>query len=158
MRKDIVQIGIAVYGSRWQTDLARDLGLKDGRRIRQWLVGERPVPIDIALDLKKLLVTKMVKIEGAINDISLARLGSKELLIIAGSALFGCRWQTEIARKLGLKDGRRIRQWLDEERPMPNSLTADLAKLLNSRKEKVKKCLCDISLEAESEAGVFANL
>ncbi|MHC1505611.1 hypothetical protein ACYJ6F_28530, partial [Klebsiella pneumoniae] len=32
------------------------------------------------------------------------------LLISAGQLLFGERWQTELARALGLSDGRRIRQ------------------------------------------------
>lgn len=42
-RKEIlIQCGRALYGERWQTDLARDLGLSDGRRIRQWLSGGHP--------------------------------------------------------------------------------------------------------------------
>ena len=34
--------GRSLYGSRWQTNLANDLGYSDGRRVRQWLHGDRP--------------------------------------------------------------------------------------------------------------------
>lgn len=52
---ELAKAGQALYGERWQTDLARDLGLSDGRRVRQWMAGERPIPPGIWADLAALL-------------------------------------------------------------------------------------------------------
>lgn len=40
---ELKEAGEALYGDRWQTDLKRGLGLKDARRIRQWMSGARPI-------------------------------------------------------------------------------------------------------------------
>jgi|AntDeeMinimDraft_5_1070356.scaffolds.fasta_scaffold21683_2 hypothetical protein len=66
----LVNSGRALYGERWQTDLARDLGLSDGRRIRQWLSGERPIPEDIEKDLATLLKKRQRKIEKALKEMT----------------------------------------------------------------------------------------
>jgi hypothetical protein len=47
--------GEALYGPRWQSPMANDLGLGDPARIRQWLRGERPVPPGVRTDLLALL-------------------------------------------------------------------------------------------------------
>lgn len=74
MKKDnkslLIAIGSALYGDRWQTDLARDLGLSDGRRIRQWLSGDRPIPDGIWDDLEKLLAKRKAVIDHAMNELS----------------------------------------------------------------------------------------
>lgn len=36
----IAELGKLMYGSHWQTDLARDIGL-DARKVRYWLSGQR---------------------------------------------------------------------------------------------------------------------
>lgn len=59
------------------------------------------------------------------------------LLISAGQLLFGERWQTELARALGLSDGRRIRQWLSGDRPIPVGIWDDLRKLLKDRSSEI---------------------
>lgn len=65
----LVKVGFALYGERWQTDLARDLGLSDGRRIRQWLSGERPVPEGINDDLIQLLQERQKIIEHILTEL-----------------------------------------------------------------------------------------
>lgn len=62
-KRILAKVGAALYGERWQTDLARDLGLSDGRRIRQWLSGERPVPDGLNDDLVQLLQERKKIIE-----------------------------------------------------------------------------------------------
>ena len=54
MTKDkLIRIGTALYGERWQTDLAKALLMRDARAIRQWLSGERKIPVglDVAIDV-----------------------------------------------------------------------------------------------------------
>lgn len=52
---ELAQAGQALYGERWQSDLARDLGLSDPRRIRQFMAGERKIPPGIWADVARLL-------------------------------------------------------------------------------------------------------
>lgn len=54
----IMATGKALYGDRWQTDLARAMGFNDGRRVRQWLSGDRPVPGDLRAKLKQLVLDR----------------------------------------------------------------------------------------------------
>lgn len=69
-RKEIlIKCGRALYGERWQTDLARDLGLSDGRRIRQWLSGDRPIPRGVWNDISKLLTDRKTVINGALDEL-----------------------------------------------------------------------------------------
>jgi len=66
----LAKAGNALYGERWQTDLARDLGLSDGRRIRQWLSGDRPIPENVRSDLEKLLMARKGVIDDVLDDLS----------------------------------------------------------------------------------------
>ncbi len=66
-KQTLIDAGRALYGERWQTDLARDLGLSDGRRIRQWLSDDRPIPPGIISDLKALLKSRIKAIECVLN-------------------------------------------------------------------------------------------
>ena len=50
----LVACGRALYGDRWQSPLARDLGVAD-RTMRRWVAGSHPVPEGIAADLLKLV-------------------------------------------------------------------------------------------------------
>lgn len=52
-RERLVRVGEALYGPRWQRDLARDLGVND-RRLRAWLLAERPIPPGIWADLAEI--------------------------------------------------------------------------------------------------------
>jgi hypothetical protein len=78
----------------------------------------------------------------------------KELLIMAGNALYGERWQTDLARDLGLSDGRRIRQWLSGDRSIPEGVTGDLVKLLLGRKVTIGGVLGAIVKSNQAEADV----
>ncbi|WP_438454941.1 hypothetical protein [Vreelandella venusta] len=48
------EIGQALFGVSWQSDMARALGIKDARKIRFWVSGERPVPTGVWDDLKRI--------------------------------------------------------------------------------------------------------
>lgn len=68
------QAGIALFGSRWQTELAASLKNADGkpldaRRIRQWLAGERPVPIGVWTDIKLLAEQRKQQIDELIGKL-----------------------------------------------------------------------------------------
>jgi hypothetical protein len=45
--------GEALYGARWQSELARDLNVAD-RTMRRWLAGADDLPPGVALDLLRL--------------------------------------------------------------------------------------------------------
>lgn len=49
------EIGRALFGQSWQSDMARALGMKDARRVRYWASGEREIPIGVWVDLKRIL-------------------------------------------------------------------------------------------------------
>ncbi len=53
MSRLLVEAGEALYGPRWQTDLAHDLGVSD-RTMRRWVVGSSPVPVGLYVDLLRL--------------------------------------------------------------------------------------------------------
>ncbi|WP_205739008.1 hypothetical protein [Vreelandella alkaliphila] len=48
------EIGQALFGVSWQSDMARALGIKDARKIRFWVSGERAVPTGVWDDLKRI--------------------------------------------------------------------------------------------------------
>lgn len=48
------RVGEALYGPRWQSDMARALKINDSARIREWMRGARPIP-DLTSDLLVLL-------------------------------------------------------------------------------------------------------
>lgn len=50
--------GSALYGSRWQSEMARELGVSD-RTVRRWVSGDSPVP-DTAYDALRRLVAERV--------------------------------------------------------------------------------------------------
>lgn len=72
MKRALCKAGIALYGERWQTDLARDLDLADGRRVRQWLTGERPLPKDLSTKLGNLLNNRIQDISDALEQLEMA--------------------------------------------------------------------------------------
>lgn len=52
---ELEEIGTTLYGERWQSDMARALGIKDSRRIRAFVAGERSIPAGIWEELAALL-------------------------------------------------------------------------------------------------------
>ena len=53
MSRLLLEAGEALYGPRWQTELARDLGVSD-RTMRRWAAGTSDVPSGLYLDLLRL--------------------------------------------------------------------------------------------------------
>lgn len=66
----LVNAGNALYGERWQTNLARDLNLSDARRIRQWLSDDRPIPDGIFNDIAELLTSRKINIDNVLNELN----------------------------------------------------------------------------------------
>ena len=48
------EAGAAIYGERWQSSLARDLGVAV-RTMQRWAVGDQPVPAGAWRDIERLL-------------------------------------------------------------------------------------------------------
>ena len=69
----LISAGQLLFGERWQTELARALGLSDGRRIRQWLSGDRPIPVGIWDDLRELLEDRSSKMELVVKQIQASK-------------------------------------------------------------------------------------
>jgi hypothetical protein len=53
--------GAALYGQRWQSDLARDLGVAI-RSVQRWDAGSHPIPDTIWSELCTLLKVRAVEI------------------------------------------------------------------------------------------------
>lgn len=53
MSRLLVEAGEALYGPRWQSDLARDLGVSD-RTMRRWVAGTSDVPTGLYVDLLRM--------------------------------------------------------------------------------------------------------
>jgi hypothetical protein len=51
------EAGVALYGPRWQTDMARDLDVAD-RTIRRWANGQNPMPNGLRAEIHALLTTR----------------------------------------------------------------------------------------------------
>ncbi|MGX8840984.1 hypothetical protein ACWWKA_27395 [Klebsiella quasipneumoniae] len=69
----VICAGLLLCGERWLTELARALGLSDGRRIRQWLSGDRPIPVGIWDDLRELLEDRSSKMELIVKQIQASK-------------------------------------------------------------------------------------
>ena len=54
MDKLLIEAGEALYGPRWQSELARALGVSD-RTVRRWLTGQNAVPKGVYADLNTLV-------------------------------------------------------------------------------------------------------
>lgn len=53
----LTEIGEALYGPRWQTDLSRDLGISD-RTMRRWAAGDGEPSRGVWNEIQALLKTK----------------------------------------------------------------------------------------------------
>jgi hypothetical protein len=49
--------GEALYGPRWQSELARDLDVSD-RTVRRWVAGSDDVPDGVYVDLHRLITER----------------------------------------------------------------------------------------------------
>lgn len=51
------RIGAALYGQRWQSELARELGVSD-RTVRRWVSGAFPIPPNVSVELHLILTRR----------------------------------------------------------------------------------------------------
>jgi hypothetical protein len=63
--------GEALFGPRWQTDIAHSLGVTD-RTIRGWASGERDMPASVATDLWRLCEERAAVLDGLIKRLKVA--------------------------------------------------------------------------------------
>ncbi len=73
-KEELHTIGRALYGSQWQTELARNIINLDGveldsRRVRQWACGARHVPAWLLPELKVLAQKRMQEIQEINKDL-----------------------------------------------------------------------------------------
>lgn len=57
MSKLLCQVGEALYGPRWQTDLSHDLDVSD-RTVRRWAAGADDLPRGVYTDLLRLVMER----------------------------------------------------------------------------------------------------
>ena len=62
---DLASIGAALYGPRWQTELARALGVSD-RTIRRWVSGATAIPVGTIDRLRDIGRNRLVDVATAI--------------------------------------------------------------------------------------------
>lgn len=66
-------------------------------------------------------------------------------LIMAGQALYGERWQSELTRALGLSDSRRMRQWVSGDRPIPKDIFGEIVDRLKDKKKEIDGVIKQLS-------------
>lgn len=54
---DLRTYGEALFGPRWQSDMARALSVSD-RTIRYWLAGNKPLPDGVHHDIQRLIAER----------------------------------------------------------------------------------------------------
>ena len=68
--EELAFIGESLYGAQWQSNLARDLGLSDARRVRQWIAGERKIPLGIWADIAELVRAKQTNLSSILSKMT----------------------------------------------------------------------------------------
>ena len=77
-----------------------------------------------------------------------------EQLSRAGALLFGDRWQTDLARALGVND-RRVREWVAGSRKPSAGVWADIAALLRQRQSEGLALLSELDRNVPSEGSAM---
>lgn len=73
------------------------------------------------------------------------------LLRESGEALYGARWQCDLARDLGVAD-RTVRRWASGAAPVPEALGSDLLALLNDRQTAISRLQRVLERKAQETA------
>lgn len=69
MSRDLLQrIGQALYGERWQSALAIDLGVSD-RMVRKWVSGENEPRPGVLRDLRRLVLERRGRLDALVHEI-----------------------------------------------------------------------------------------
>lgn len=69
--KELSIIGESLYGTQWQSNLARDLRLSDARRVREWVAGERKIPFGVWADLTELVKAKKANLSSILKKLTI---------------------------------------------------------------------------------------
>lgn len=67
----LVKTGEALFGSRWQSDLARELDVSD-RTVRRWVANADSLPPGVAMDLLRLVTNKLGELEAVEQQLRMA--------------------------------------------------------------------------------------
>lgn len=76
-RNNLVQVGMLLFGTRWQSDLARALGTSD-RMIRYWMSGAHPYPADLDERLIALVLERAGKMNEMVARLKAAAKGKQK--------------------------------------------------------------------------------
>lgn len=68
---DLRNAGEALFGARWQRELARALGTNH-RQVAFWLTGERRMPLNLADRLDALLIARLTALVAARRELQRA--------------------------------------------------------------------------------------
>jgi len=69
MKTDLlIRIGEALYGPRWQSELARDLDVSD-RTMRRWVSGDSSIPHGATSDMLNLVAERSQLLEQLYDDV-----------------------------------------------------------------------------------------
>lgn len=63
----MIRTGRALYGARWQSQLAADIRTSD-RTMRRWVAGDNEVPWGVIAELRGLLMGRGVAIQALIKE------------------------------------------------------------------------------------------
>lgn len=62
----LIAVGTALYGSRWQTDLAQEIEVSN-RTMRRWVAKDTPIPDGVRIDLMRLCMDRLTVLEELIE-------------------------------------------------------------------------------------------
>lgn len=62
----LAQCGEALWGTRWQTDLAEAVGVSD-RTVRRWIAGER-IPPGVFVDLMRIALERSAYLDSLADE------------------------------------------------------------------------------------------
>jgi hypothetical protein len=69
--KLLSDVGEALYGPRWQTELSRDLGVTD-RTLRRWLAGDSDPQPGVWLDLLRITQERAMALDALAGRLKVA--------------------------------------------------------------------------------------
>lgn len=69
----LAQCGEALWGNRWQTDLAEAVGVSD-RTVRRWIAGER-IPPGVFVDLMRIAMERSAYLDQLAEEMRAASAG-----------------------------------------------------------------------------------
>ena len=65
---ELEKCGSLLYGDRWQTEMAKNLGFANSRIIRYWLTRERHIPVYVWKKLVDLMQEKQKQLGMLLHD------------------------------------------------------------------------------------------